>query len=216
MRLGSNDDSEIYDFLASLRKKGLELWVEGNNLRYRGASEVLTKELLEQLRLKKVEIVNALKSAVPKSREETAISKRKGDGPVRASFAQERLWFLEQLEPGGSHYNIPVSFRIKGKLDVVLVKECFELLVKRHEALRTRYEVVSGQVTQVVEETVSVGMHVEDVSLGAKEELEERVRRRCEEEGQLPFDLRNGPVFRVRVYRMGMCHWVLRRNWKRE
>ncbi len=67
------------------------------------------------------------------------------------SYAQERLWIIDQLEPGGATYNIPVAVRLKGALDVGVVERVFKEVVKRHEVLRTRIEMREGRGVQVIE-----------------------------------------------------------------
>ncbi len=72
------------------------------------------------------------------------------DGELPLSFAQQRLWFIDQLEPGNSVYNFPAAVRLKGPLNVVALKQSLNEIVKRHEALRTTFATVDGRPVQVI------------------------------------------------------------------
>ncbi|MGD0253879.1 MAG: condensation domain-containing protein, partial [Verrucomicrobiota bacterium] len=79
-----------------------------------------------------------------------AITRRPSEGPAPLSFAQERLWFMDQLEPLGSVYNIPMALRLKGALEAPMLQRALSEIVRRHETLRTRFESVDGLPRQVV------------------------------------------------------------------
>src|SRR5438477_571062 len=81
-----------------------------------------------------------------------AIPRRTDTGMIPLSFAQERLWFLDQLAPNTPLYNIPAAFSIKGSLDVEALRKAIELVVQRHETLRSRFLSVDGAPMQLVTE----------------------------------------------------------------
>ena len=81
-----------------------------------------------------------------------------------ASFAQQRLWFLEQLEPGTAAYNLPRAFRIEGPLDVEILTRAFQTVVQRHASLRTVFDSVDGEARQVVLSTIDVEIPVVDLT----------------------------------------------------
>jgi amino acid adenylation domain-containing protein len=111
------------------------------------------------------------------------------------SFAQERLWFLDQLEPSSAVYNVPVALRLEGALDAAVLKESLSELVRRHETLRTRFENGHGRPAQVIEPFDSLEFPVIDLS-----DLAE-ARRQCVEEAQRPFDLLQPRMLRARLFR---------------
>src|SRR5436309_2865730 len=78
------------------------------------------------------------------------IPRRTGDGPLPLSFAQQRLWFLEQLAPGSAAYHIPLALRARGPLDLAALQRALDGVVARHEALRTNFVAAGGQPAQVV------------------------------------------------------------------
>ena len=84
-------------------------------------------------------------------RQRRQIPRRKSDGPVPASFAQERLWFIDQLEPGSPVYNIPMVLRLAGKLDVEALEQSLNEIVRRHESLRTAFLSVDGKPLQALD-----------------------------------------------------------------
>ncbi|HEX2091053.1 MAG TPA: condensation domain-containing protein, partial [Longimicrobiaceae bacterium] len=118
------------------------------------------------------------------------------------SFAQERLWFLEQLEPGTALYNIPLATRLSGALDVPALERAFGEIVRRHEALRTTFRAVEGAAVQVVHPPREVKLTVEDLTGAPPEERDAVVGHIAREEGLRPFDLVRGPLFRVRLLRL--------------
>ncbi|ARU63537.1 hypothetical protein CBW65_22905 [Tumebacillus avium] len=118
------------------------------------------------------------------------------DGHLPLSFAQERLWFLDQLEPGTSSYNIPVALRLQGTLDEDALLQSFQALVQRHEALRTTFHNAQGQPQQVIVESLAITLPVLEVA------SVEAARQAAQEEAQAPFDLLHGPLLRVKLLRI--------------
>ncbi len=158
--------------------------------------------------------VAALASQVERRREETAApplaaqSSREGDLPL--SFSQERLWFLDQLEPGSAAYNIPAAFTLSGTLDVAALRSAFVEIVRRHEALRTSFVEVEGRPAQRIAPASGLDSGLEillavpmvDLSgLGAEERERELSRLAAEEAGR-PFDLSAGPLVRLTLLRL--------------
>ena len=86
------------------------------------------------------------------------------DKDLPLSFAQQRLWFLDQLEPGSTVYNVPGALRIKGPLDVDVLKKSLEEIVRRHEALRTTFSVVRTEPVQVIAPSLTFSLPVVDIS----------------------------------------------------
>jgi amino acid adenylation domain-containing protein len=122
-------------------------------------------------------------------------------GPLRLSFAQERLWLLDQLGEGGA-YLLPHAFRVSGPLAVPALAEAFRGLVDRHEILRTTYELEGGEPVQVVHEELAPGLPVVDLTglpPGAREVEASRITRA---EADRPIDLARGPALRLRLLRL--------------
>ncbi len=119
------------------------------------------------------------------------------------SFAQQRLWFLDQLDPGNPAYNIPLAVRLKGRLDVDALRGALNEIVARHEVLRTAFPSVRGEAHQVIATQWSLPLSVEDLSYLPRNEQEARVQRLAAEEARRPFDLSKGPLFRIRLLKLG-------------
>ncbi|QSQ19871.1 amino acid adenylation domain-containing protein [Pyxidicoccus parkwayensis] len=125
------------------------------------------------------------------------------------SFAQQRMWFLAQLDPEGFAYNAPFFARLKGPLDVAALERALAEVVRRHEALRTTFAEVEGQPVQVISPEVAVPLPVDSLEALPREEREREVVRRAEEEARLPFDLKSGPLLRARLLRVDVEDHVL-------
>jgi len=125
------------------------------------------------------------------------------------SFAQQRLWFLDQLEPGSTVYNCPGAVRLEGRLDLEALERVFNEIVRRHEVLRTRIEVEDGEPVQVIDEWEPRKLEVEDLTGLTREEREQAVSRMAREEAETGFDLRRGPLLRVKVLRLEEAGYVL-------
>ncbi|HEX2187560.1 MAG TPA: amino acid adenylation domain-containing protein [Longimicrobiaceae bacterium] len=122
---------------------------------------------------------------------------------VPLTFAQRRLWFLDQLEPGNRIYNEVLSLRLSGPLDVAALEGAINAIVARHEALRTRFVEVDGAPVQVVEPEVRVAADLRDLSAMPEEERMREVRRLADASAHEPFDLARGPLVRLMLLRLG-------------
>src|SRR5215207_82440 len=118
------------------------------------------------------------------------------------SFAQQRLWFLDQLEPGTAAYNIPAAVRLHGALDVAAFGRALTEIVRRHEALRTTFAVRDGQPVQLIHPAGPLELPVTDLGHLGAELREAEARRLAAEEARRPFDLAAGPLLRVQLLRL--------------
>ncbi|MBV9109626.1 MAG: amino acid adenylation domain-containing protein, partial [Gemmatimonadetes bacterium] len=130
-------------------------------------------------------------------------------GALPLSFAQERLWFIDRLEPGSAVYNLPAARRLGGALDVAALERALGEIVRRHEALRTVFPEVEGSPVQVVAPFGGFTLPVEDLSGLGEADREAEVRRRAREEARRAFDLSTGPLFRAGLLRLGSEDHVL-------
>jgi amino acid adenylation domain-containing protein len=126
------------------------------------------------------------------------------------SFAQQRLWFLDQLVPNDPFYNCPRALRLEGRLDIDALERSVNEIVRRHEALRTRIEIEDGAPVQVIDEWEWRRLEVEDLTNLTPEERETEASRIASEEAGTGFDLSRGPLLRVKLLRLdGDRHMVL-------
>ncbi|NUT53962.1 MAG: amino acid adenylation domain-containing protein, partial [Saccharothrix sp.] len=133
----------------------------------------------------------------PRSAAESGESRPSPEESIPLSFAQQRLWFFEQLEPGTSLYNVPVVLPLRGELDRGALSRALDGLVRRHEALRTTFPATRGRPRQEVASPAPVPLPVTDLA-DRPGELESVV----EQEAVRPFDLAAGPLLRARLIRL--------------
>jgi amino acid adenylation domain-containing protein len=125
------------------------------------------------------------------------------DGDLPLSFAQQRLWFIDQLEPGRSVYNFPAAVRLKGPLDVVALEQSLNEIVRRHDALRTTFALVDGRPVQVIAPLLTLTLPMVDLRGLRETERETEVQRLATNEARRPFDLAEGPLVRATLLRLG-------------
>jgi amino acid adenylation domain-containing protein/non-ribosomal peptide synthase protein (TIGR01720 family) len=131
------------------------------------------------------------------------------DAPLPLSFAQERLWFLDRLEPNSSLYNVPSGRRLSGPLDAAVLERALREVVRRHEVLRTTFTMAGGRPVQVIHDEVDLRLPVEDLGALPEAEREARLAAIASAEATQPFDLERGPVLRARLVRLGREDHVL-------
>ncbi len=132
----------------------------------------------------------------------TPIEAAPREEPLPLSFAQQRLWFLDQMEPGSPFYNISAVVRITGKLNVPALEQSFGEIVKRHEVLRTRFDVIDSQPVQIVTPALSWSLPVIDLRELTAKEREHEVAKRAAEDAQTPFDLATGGLLRITLLQL--------------
>ncbi|MET0395972.1 MAG: condensation domain-containing protein, partial [Longimicrobiaceae bacterium] len=131
------------------------------------------------------------------------------DRPLPASFAQQRLWFIQQMEPSSSAYNMPYAMRLRGAMDVGAMERALDALRARHESLRTVFAFAEGVPVQVVEPPRPSRLPVEDLTALAPEARAWTARERVRAEAATPFDLARGPLLRARLIRLDDDDWGL-------
>src|ERR1041385_5099618 len=105
------------------------------------------------------------------------------------SFSQARVWFIDQLEPGSPLYNIPTALRVHGRLDREALQAALAEIVRRHEALRTTFNIEDVAAVQRIHDPAPVPLPVADISTVPPEQREQEALRLVKEEAQRPFDL---------------------------
>ncbi len=131
---------------------------------------------------------------------------------VPLSSAQRRLWFLDQLEPGNPRYNVPVTVRLTGPLDVAALEQAFIRVIARHEILRARFMAHDGAPVQVIESDADFRLRCEDLTRVSEEQQPAAVRRLIQQESQRPFNLSSDRLLRATLLRTGPHEHVLLLN----
>jgi NRPS condensation-like uncharacterized protein/acyl carrier protein/alpha-ketoglutarate-dependent taurine dioxygenase len=132
---------------------------------------------------------------------------RQGELPL--SFAQQRLWFLDQLQPGNPAYNIPAAVRLKGALNVAVLEQTFQEIIKRHEALRTTFNSVEGRPAQVIISSFKFTLPIVNLRELSQAEREAEAMRLAAEEARQPFDLTKWPLLRVTLLHLDETEYLL-------
>ena len=172
-----------------------------DNLDKRIESLSPAKRALLELRLKQ--------SAADQSRVPAIVARGSGN-PAPLSFAQQRLWFLNQLEPDTALYNVPRALQLNGRLDLNALQKALTEIVRRHEVMRTHFELVEGgDVFQIVDEVTQLPLPLIDLSDLPIDEKEARAKLLTHEEANRPFDLATGPLLRAQLLRLESSRHVL-------
>ena len=122
------------------------------------------------------------------------------------SFAQQRMWFLQQFEPNSATYNIPIVYRISGLLEITILEESLMALLKRHEILRTSFVSVNEQIVCAIAETISLAFTVVKID---SETTPEILQQLIDTEIRQPFNLAKPPLFRIKILELTNCDRVL-------
>ncbi len=202
----------IKEFLTDLRDRDIKLWLERNEsqgdirLRCNAPKGILTPEIRSQLADRKAEIINFLQSTNTTSDSIQPVD-RKQDLPL--SFAQTRLWFLNQLDESSATYNIPVSLELNGELNIAALEQSIAEIVRRHEILRTSFQLADDTPVQVIvappESIVSV-VDLRSIPVTAQAA---KVQQLAETEAQQPFDLSDRSLLRVTLIQLSDRSYVL-------
>jgi amino acid adenylation domain-containing protein len=214
----------VLEFLSHLRSLDAKLWIDDGRLRCSAPAGVITPALRAELTEHKEEILKILLGLQSSSRTDLPILPipRKNDIPL--SFAQQRLWFLDQLEPDSAAYSVPVAaFRLGGRLDAAVLERSLNEIVRRHESLRTTFAIVDDYPAQIIAPTLQLRLPVVDLCELPATEREGEAQRLTDENASQPFDLTRGPLVRAILLELGeeehavllMVHHIISDVWSR-
>jgi len=178
--------NEPLELLDSLANQGVVCWGEGSRLRFRASNGTLTEAIRSQLRSQKDSVLAAWRERATQS----VVSRP-------AAHGQRALWFLHQSHPGSAAYNVVFSVRVRSELDLPALRRSFQALVDRHPSLRTTFREESSLLAQRVHGYMPVCFTVHDrpgVDLPT-------LRKEVHETSRAPFDLQNGPLTRVDIFK---------------
>ncbi|BCL80831.1 hypothetical protein ccbrp13_32960 [Ktedonobacteria bacterium brp13] len=129
--------------------------------------------------------------------------------PIPLSFAQQRLWFFDQLEPGSAAYLVPNALRLSGALNAFVLERCMKELIGRHESLRTTFGTWEDQPVQIIHPVAAFCLPFIDLRGLPRQQREAEIHRLAQQEAQRPFDLAQGPLLRVLLLRSTALEHVL-------
>jgi thioesterase domain-containing protein/acyl carrier protein/NRPS condensation-like uncharacterized protein len=161
----------------------------------------------------KKELWEAMKTVMSLQNQAPPLVSVSRENPLPLSFPQERLWFLQQLEPGkAAAYNMPFGFRISGSLNQLALEQSLNAIIQRHEALRTTFTSVTGQPTQVIHPTFSFRLSVINFQMLPQEKREKKVMELVKADISQPIDLTQLPLFRVTLFQLDNQDYFLLLN----
>ncbi len=198
----------IAELLVALLRNAVELENDGNNLSYHAPKGVLTPEWREGLIAHKAELMALLEP---------------GRKYLQCSFAQERLWFLQQFELESPAYNVPLAMRLSGQLNIAALEQSINEIIKRHAALRTTFTAFEGIPAQVIQpashfrcslqttddQAASPDPAMIDLSALPAAEQEAALSRLIEKAAWQPFDLSCGPLLQITLFRQNPTEHIL-------
>ncbi|HAX77733.1 MAG TPA: non-ribosomal peptide synthetase [Cyanobacteria bacterium UBA11372] len=197
----------LAEFLSQLRHLQVKLWIEEGRLRYSAPPGTITPDLLDQMRQRKTEILAFLEQVNPDTPEPIKLISREQDLPL--SFAQESLWFVNQLEGKNAAYNIAMAFSLKGNLNLAALEQAFTLLIERHESLRTNISDRNGFSVTIIQPKTKFILPLINLNNLSKSEQEAEVRQFIEQESLQPFDLEKDSLIRASLLQLQAQEHIL-------
>lgn len=194
----------LEELLAYLQQRDIQLWVEGEKLRYNAPKGALTLEIRNELKERKTDLLSFLhRVKTSDSPQFEAIRPApRTENMFPLSFNQEQLWLEDQLEGNKAIYNLPVGWRMFGPLNIPLLEQSFTEIVRRHEALRTIFPTVQGSPVQKILPPWKIQFPLVDLQHIPQEQRDDEARRLAFEAIERPFDLAEGPLFRGVLFRL--------------
>jgi len=197
------------EFLSHLRSLHIHLSIEGDKLRLNAPKGVLTETLRAELSRRKAEILALLQQAKAPAATPPPLQRVSRAGDLPLSFAQQRLWLLDQLDPESPAYNIPLALRLTGRLDETALTKSLNEIIRRHESLRTFFVVVNGAPRQVIAPPEPLALAVVDLQALDKAAREKQVIALAEAAALKPFKLSEGPLLRLTLLRLAADEHIL-------
>jgi amino acid adenylation domain-containing protein len=186
-----------FELLSELRQLGVQISTDGEKLRCHAPKEALTPYVRSQLAERKAEIIAFLQNcnqAVDATASSIEPVSRHQDLPL--SFAQQRLWFLDRIEPNGSFYNLNGAFRLQGELNEQILQQALDAIVVHHEVLRTNYRSENGHPIQVIATPSPVELQIIDLQQDRTTDLDLQVQTYLQQFDRRPFNLETDMMLR--------------------
>ena len=203
-RFKIDERKSVNEILLTLAELDVKLWADGDRLRYNAPKGVLTPEIRTFIASRKSDILNFLQESNLLKIEPVSQNK---DLPL--SFSQERLWFLDQMIKGNTAYNVPISVRLKGSLNIPALEQSVHEIIKHHKILRTIFPSKDGKPIQVISDSLKLSIDIIDLQSYKEEERLQRVVDLCTLDVQAPFNLACLPLIRVKLFLLEKTDTVL-------
>jgi hypothetical protein len=193
----------VYSFLARLRELDIQLSVDGDRLRCNAPAGVITPEIRQKLLERKDAIIGHLRLYGQDTLSSSAISNdREGAKSHILSFAQQRLWFLDQMDVGSFNYNIWGMMWLEGVLKISALEGALSEIIRRHECLRSSFISDNGNPRVEISQAREWNVDFVDLTHNSVDAGKKQAIQIAKQEGQRPFDLSKGPLVRASVMRL--------------
>ena len=189
----------VEELLVELNQRGIKLWAEGIHLRSKSPKDQLTPVLRASIREHKEELLIFLSQFQTSHTRVPSVPRCQN---LSLSFAEQRLWFIHQLEPDIPSYNIPLAYRLRGILNNRALEESITHLIKRHESLRTTFSNKHEELVRVIANQESFVLPLIDLSALTDDKKKAEVKSQIEEEANFSFNLQDGPLLRVSLLQL--------------
>ena len=197
---------KVAEFLSYLNSLEIKLWLEEEKLKYQAPQGAMTPEIKQEIGTRKPEILAFLRSAITPSKTfESVISPVARTEDLPLSFAQQRMWFLYQMDQQNSAYNEALTIRLTGRLNIDILEQTINAIIQRHESLRTTFPMVEGKPIQKIAPFLKIKLLV----VNLKDIPQEQIDKRIIEELQKPFDLTQAPLLRCTLFDLGYENYIL-------
>lgn len=206
MHSAPDSDPGIENLLAELYRRGIRISADGDRLKINGPEQAFDDEIKQSLTTHKQGIISYLSSRQHQSvKPIEKLTDRPQQLPL--SFAQQRLWFLEQMQPEAAAYNLPLVLEVSGQLDVEAFRVAMQTIIDRHEVLRTTFRATDGEPEQLIADDVELDLNI--VDLRDSQDVEATAKQAALQDATQPFDLSSALPIRVSLYRMADDKWLL-------
>ena len=195
--------NQIDNFITQLASRKIQLWLDGERLRYKAPPGAMTPEIVAELKQNKAAIISVLKDiALDAASKVAPIEKISRTEELPLSRSQEAIWLQNQLEPNNPIDNMPYVYRFQGKLDLGLLEQSQNEIIRRHEILRSTFPLVDGKPVQKIAPTLTLPIHVIDLQHIPPSTREAEARSVANQESCITFDLATGPLLRISLLQL--------------
>jgi len=209
-----SNDQQIINLMGQLRQLGCRISADGDKLRIRKTKNDIPAELIQQIKTNKTEILAFLNTAKDQAvTSQKDIPKLPKNALKRLSFAQQRLWFLGQMENSNATYNIPICLQLEGKLNINALSESLTYVINRHESLRMYFPTVEGQPQIRIKKIENLNvLSLQDLSNLDQPTQSVTVQTLINNHVQEPFNLKTGPLFKAKLLQLKDNQFILLLN----
>lgn len=210
--------SQISDLILQLQRQQIRLWLEDDKLCFQAPKGAFTSDLKAQVKQHQQEVIKFLQEAQGSINTQEKVSQsiprlsRSSSSILSLSLAQQRLWFLDQLEGGSATYNMPVALKIVGNLNQSALDKAINTIVQRHEILRTNFDLIEGEPSQIIREESNLSFNLIDLKALPEQEKQNKVESLIDDFAKRPFDLSQSSLIRANLLCLENSSYILLLN----